>query len=237
MVWMPKEKGSRGWGGGWVIRFEKVCENTRSTWTWTETFQRKIYILIWLNSEAEWFHLGDARQFAYVWLVGGSFKQEYESWSYFSEVGGRVAGMRSYWPLDGGSGKQWASASAASWQQGIAECLGCVQVVTKKGERSRSANNRADSADSRLGCDHSGDWEGEKWAEVLQLLAGHSRAICDVVKEAMENGAEMGGGSKNEWSAKRSRKRRWGLEEVIRRDSAKISGIKVSWTKDMCLPI
>jgi hypothetical protein len=33
---------------------------------------------------------------------------------------------------------------------------------------------------------------------VLQLLAGHSRAICDVVKEAMENGAEMGGGSKNE---------------------------------------
>ena len=33
---------------------------------------------------------------------------------------------------------------------------------------------------------------------MLQLLAGHSRAICDMVKEAMKNGAEMGGGSKNE---------------------------------------
>ena len=31
---------------------------------------------------------------------------------------------------------------------------------------------------------------------MLQLLTGHSRVICDVVKEAMENGAEMGGGSK-----------------------------------------
>ena len=122
--WLEKqlngdEKGSKRWGEGLVIRFEKVCRNMRSTWIWTETFQKK-NLFIWLNSEAEWFHLRDARQFAnaYVQLVGGSCKLESESWSYFSEVWGQGCEHEVILATEWGSGKQRASVSAASWQQG-----------------------------------------------------------------------------------------------------------------------
>ena len=130
----------------------------------------------------------------------------------------RVAGMRSYWRLNGGSGKQWASVSAACWQQGITECLGCVQVMIEKGERSRSANSRADSADSRA------VWEvntevnenfslrGKQWAEVLQVLAWHSRAICDVIKEEMKKGAEMG------------EDKQWVISQKIKKTKVGVSG-------------
>ena len=61
--------------------------------------------------------------------------------------------MRSYWRLNGGLGSNMQVfqllANSRAWQS----AWDVSQVVVKKGERSRSANSRADSADRRAGWD------------------------------------------------------------------------------------
>ena len=76
--------------------------------------------------------------------------------------------------------------------------MGCVQG--EKGERSRSANSRADSADRRAG------WDVTTVANEKGAMSKRASAASMVNAEPLEmgskkrwkKGAEMGGGSKNE---------------------------------------
>ena len=191
-------KGVKALGRGLGYKVWKSLQKYEVNLNMNRNFSKE-NLFIWFNSEAKWFHLRDARQFAYVQLVGDSCKLESESWSYFSEVWGQGCEHEVILATEWGSGKQHASVSAASWQQGIAECLGCVQVVVEKGERSRSVNSRADSADRRA------VWDVTTVANEKGAMSKRASAASMVNAEPLEM-----------WSKKRwKRGQKWGEDQSM----------------------
>ena len=157
-------KGVKALGRGLGYKVWKSVQKYEVNLNMNRNFS-KLNLFIWLNSEAEWFHLRDARQFAYVQLVGDSCKLESESWSYFSEVWGQGCEHEVILETEWGSGKCFSCKLTA----GHSGVLGLCPSSGWKGGKGAEVLIVLTGEPFEMWP----QWrmKREQWAEELQLLA------------------------------------------------------------------